>query len=107
MDVFTHQAAAEQLSRGAPGDWGTDEEVTIGFSRSGAVVTIYTNGFDTTDISGTHIDPDTCARSAKIGIYDDKSSFPFKGLFDMGWLFTRHLSPQEHLNWHKRLASPN
>ena len=71
MSLYTSQAAAFQVSTGAPGDIVIGTWRFVSFSRDGAVVTMYTNGEDVTTVAGTHVDPATAAaRNFYIGVND-------------------------------------
>lgn len=99
----TNQSGAVQTTVG--GTLTTGVWYTLGVSRDGAAVKIYANGVDVTSTSGTHIDPATSARSAKIGIYDNKVAFPFDGKIEFLRIFGGiALSASEHLAWHNALA---
>lgn len=99
----TYQAGANQSSRGETLD--VDTWYTIGVSRSGASVIFYQDGVEATTSSGTHINPATCARTAKVGIYDDKVSHPFDGKIEFLRIFGGiALSASEHLAYHNALV---
>lgn len=101
----TEQSGAGQPSYSAAGDIATDTWYTLGMSRDGASVKVYKNGVDITSVSATHIDPATSARSAKIGIYDDKLLLTFDGKIEFLRIFGGlALSDSEHLAWHNALA---
>ncbi len=101
----TYQVAAIQESSTAVGQITTGSWVTVGISRSGAAVTILKNGVDITDTSGSHINPVSSPRSAKIGIFDDKTSQPFDGKIEFLRIFGGiALSASAHLAYHNALA---
>jgi len=78
---YTYQAATSQYSAStAFAELDTWYHIVI--TRTGAVVKIYVDGVDVTDISGTHIDPDTSNNNVKIGVYDDGAFKPFSGYLD-------------------------
>lgn len=105
LSIFTYQLAANQqsftgLAAMAAGAW-----YTIGFSRAGASGRLYSNGVDVTVVPAVHIDPLTCARTAKIGIYDDLATRPFDGRIEFLRIFGGiALSASEHLAYHNALA---
>jgi len=77
---------------------------TIGVSRSN-VALVYKNGIDITVASEGVADPITCARSAKIGIYDNLINYPWDGKIEFLRIFGGlALSASEHLAWHNALA---
>ena len=87
------------------GDMVTGTWYTVGVSRDGAAARIYVNGVDEVRVEGTHINPLTSARSAKIGIHDDKASNPFDGQIEFLRIFGGiALSASEHLAYHNALA---
>ncbi len=92
----TNQAAAYQRSISSAGSIVAGAWYTLGFSRSGASVRIYINGLDDTPSAGSHIDPLTCARTAKIGIWDDLATYPFDGRIDNIIVYYRALDATEH-----------
>ena len=101
---FTSQVAAEQNTQSSAADIATGTWYTAGLSRSGTAVTLYKNGADVTSVSGTHTDPVTCARSAKIGIYDNKAGNPFDGKIEFFRIFGDIALPAEaHLWFHNQL----
>lgn len=92
----TNQAAATQLSTTAVGALVINTWYTLGVSRIGATVHLYRNGVDITDTFGVHINPLTCARSAKIGIYDDLAGQPFDGRMALLKVFNYALTSAQH-----------
>jgi len=103
--VTTAQALAQQDSSSPAGDIVVGNWYTIGMSRSGASIRLHKNGVDTTVVAGVHINPATCARSAKIGIWDDLATFPFDGRIEFLRIFRGiALTTSEHLAWHNALA---
>lgn len=101
---FTSQSGADQTSQGSAAGIATGSWYTVGITRDGASVTIYKNGVDDTDVVGTHINPATSARVAKIGIYDNLSDNPFDGKIEFLRIFSRALPASEHLAYHNALA---
>jgi hypothetical protein len=93
----TNQVAVRQFSISSVGSILVGNWYTVGFSRTGASIRIYVNGVDVTHSVGFHIDPLTCARSAKIGIYDNLFSYPFDGKIDHVIVFIRALTAADHL----------
>jgi len=105
LDMRTYQLAATQRTSTAIGSIVAGNWYTTGFSRSGAVVTIYRNGVEITAIIGVHIDPATCAREGFIGILHDRVQWPFDGKMEFLRVFGGiALSASEHLAWHNALA---
>ena len=98
--LYTNQALASQNTRSADGEIVANTWHTLGISRSGASATVYKNGVDITVEAGIHIDPLTCARSAKIGIYNDLASFPLVGQIRWVRFLKRALSEEEHMIAH-------
>lgn len=77
---------------------------TLGFSRSGTSGLICIDGADTTVGTPNLTDPATCSRSAKIGIYDNKSISPLDGKMEFLRVFGDiALSESDHLAWHNAL----
>jgi len=79
LAFWTWQAAAAQNSATATGIISLGSWYALGVSRNGASVRLYVNGIDLTDAVGTHINPLTSVRSAKIGVYDNLTIYPFDG----------------------------
>ena len=101
----TFQSGASQHSYSPGGELLAATWYTLGFSRDGAAVKVYINGIDKTEFGGTHINPVTCSRSVKIGIYDNKSSAPFDGKIEFLRIIGGvALSASEHLAFHNALA---
>ena len=100
IEFRTNQTAggAFQTTTSTAGDITTGSWFTIGFSRSGAVAKVYKNGVDVTNVSGTHVNPLTSARTAKIGIDDDKLASPYDGKMEYLMVYNRALSELEHMN---------
>lgn len=95
-----NQPTLENVKSISAGVWST-----IGFSRHGASVQLYNGGVAVSQTPGTHIDPATSARSAKIGIYANKSNFPIDGKMEFLRIFRGvALSTSEHLAYHNALA---
>ncbi|MBA7700187.1 hypothetical protein ES703_108896 [subsurface metagenome] len=104
--VATNQAAARQASTSSAGAIVPGLWYTVGFSRNGASIRIYINGVDDTPSPGSHIDPLTCARSAKIGIYDNLALYPFDGIIDHFIIYNRALDATEHKRHSERRYPP-
>ena len=69
MYFVTNQAAARQISIGTAGDIVVDTWRFVTFSRTGAAVTLTTNGVDATTTAGTHVNPATAAaRNFYVGV---------------------------------------
>jgi len=71
-----------------------------GMTRSGASVKIYIEGVDATDTAGVHVNPKTCSRTVKIGIYDTKVHVPFYGTMGEVLVYSRQLPASEILNYY-------
>lgn len=105
--VFTFQNLALQNTATRDNSVILNAWNTIGFSRDGASVRVYVNGVDVTNpaVTGVHINPETCARSAKIAIYDDLATFAYDGLIEFLRIFRGvALTASEHLAYHRALA---
>lgn len=103
----TFQSGASQESD-SYSDLLVGNSYTTGLSRSGATDILFCiNGVDRTSIVNPHTDPTTCSRSAKIGIWDDKSSFPFDGKMEFLYIFGGiALSTSEHKAIHENPYAP-
>lgn len=99
----SNQGAAHQYTYSAAGSLVANTWYTLGFSRSGASVKIYIDGADSTDITQALVNPATCARTAKIGTHDDKTTEPFGGKIGLLRIFNYALSPGQHLTMHEAL----
>lgn len=105
LALYTNQSTKSQQTTSAAGAITTATWYTIGASRSGASAQVFRNGVDITSGAGAHIDPATSARSAKIGICDDKATSPFDGKIEFLRIFGGiALSTSEHLAYHNALA---
>jgi len=101
--VATNQAGAGQATDSSAGDVLINNSYTLGFSRSGAAITIVKNGSDITATPGTHTDPLTCSRTTKIGIYDDKAANDFIGTMAFVAVFSKAKTVAEHLYIHNTM----
>ncbi len=102
---YTLQTDANQATFGVNNAVAIATHYTLGFSRDGKAVKLYINGVDDTLTSGTHINPLTSARTAKIGVYDDLSIYPFDGKIEFLRVFGGIALPASaHLAWHNALA---
>lgn len=105
IQFSTNNAPARQTSAAAPGSVVIGNWYTLGMSRTGASVRIYNNGLDVTTVVGVHVNPLTCARNARIGIYDNLAAEPMSGRMEfLRILRGVALQPSEHLAWHNALA---
>ncbi len=75
----TSQGAANQNTIGTSGELVINTWYLVGMSRIGADVYLYQNSVPTRSTIGVHIDPASCARTAKIGIRDNLITNPFIG----------------------------
>ncbi len=100
IELYTTQAGANQFSASSVGSIVAGTTYTVGISRIGASVRIYKNGVDVTSTAGSHTNPETCARTAKIGIADDKVTYPFNGLMVFMLGYSRSLTAPEQMNIH-------
>jgi len=98
--LLTSQFGIFQTTTSSPGSIIAATWYTIGCSRSGAIVSLFINGVEDTDVAGTHINPATCNRSAKIGIYDDLSIDSFDGKMGFIQIYRYALSAGQHLKIH-------
>jgi len=87
--------AANQDTSSSNGDIVATNWHTVGATRAGAAVKLYKNGVDVTSATNTHVNPTTCARTAKIGVYDDKVSNPLDGIIGEVCIYNRALTPIE------------
>uniref|UniRef100_A0A6M3XWW3 Putative lectin/glucanase superfamily protein n=1 Tax=viral metagenome TaxID=1070528 RepID=A0A6M3XWW3_9ZZZZ len=102
--VQTSQAGVDQQTQSSADDIVIDNWYTVGFSRSGASITLFKNGVDVTSAAGTHIDPASSTRSAYIGIYDGEAIYPWAGQIEFLRVFGGiALSASEHLAYHNAL----
>lgn len=105
IDFATNQLAASQTTISAVGEIVVANWYTVGMSRVVGAVTLFKNGVDVTAVPDIHENPLTCARSAKIGIYDTLLVAPFDGKIEFLRIFGGvALQPSEHLAWHRALA---
>jgi len=106
MDFFTSQSGPRQRSYSHTGDIATDTWATVGLTREGTSVKLYGDGVALTmDFSDTHLDPATCARTAKIGIRNDLATNPFDGKIEFLRIFGGIALPATaHLAYHNALA---
>lgn len=103
--IITNQLGTDQFSETAAGVIATGAWYTVGMSRDGASIIPFSNGVDVSFAAGVHIDPDSCARSAKIGIRNNLINDPFDGRIEFFRIFGGiALSASEHLAWHRALA---
>ena len=102
---YTNQAAASQNSRSTSGSIVINTIYTIAISRSGTDVLIYINGVASTATVGVHTDPVPSARRAKIGVYDDLTTWPLDGQIPFLRVYNRALSAGEHLQIHNELVT--
>lgn len=100
----TYQSGVNQATRTDTGIIiGT--RYTVGFSRDSADAVIYVNGVNKNYSAGTHINPTTSIRSARIGIRDNESSYPIDGEVEFIRIFKGiALSASEHLAYHNALS---
>ena len=103
LDFYTNQFGGAQKTTSAVDEVTTNTWYTVGVSRSGASVAIYKDGVDVTSAPDSHIDPDSSARSTKIGVHDDKSSFLLDGTISEVQFYDKALSTAGHLSIHNHL----
>lgn len=100
----TSQIDANQYSYSKIGSITAGTRFTVGMSRDGSSIKVFRNGIDITQTHGVHINPTTCVRTAKIGIWDNLSSWPFDGKIEFLRVFRGIALPAStHLAWHKTL----
>lgn len=105
LRFWTNQAGANQRTYTGAAEIAAGIWYTIGFSRNGADVRLYKNGVDITTGPAVHINPLTCARSAKIGVTDGLLWTGLDGRIEFLRIFGGvALSASEHLAWHNALA---
>lgn len=100
----TTQSGANQNTDTAASTIIAGVTYTLGISRSGAAALIYVEGSDATDTAGTHIDPATSSRTLKLGVYDNKSSYPHDGLISALYIYNRALDAAEMGDAHEELS---
>ncbi len=83
----TNQLDAGQTTRSNASISSTSVYYTAGFSRSGEEALIYIDGVEDVNIPATHTNPTTSARTAKIGIHDDKTQTPTDGKIEFLGVF--------------------
>lgn len=83
LQFYTYQGAASQTTYSDVGQILINTSYFVSLTRSGAACKTYKNVgatvTDITSVAGSHINPVTCARTTKIGIYDNKVYSPFIG----------------------------
>ena len=94
--IATYQGGASQFSKSAAATIAINTRYLVGFSRTGTSIIPYINGEDASDIVGTHTNPLTSARTAKIGIWDDKATLMFDGGIGLVRSESRSISAAEH-----------
>ena len=99
---ITNQATAFQYTDSFTGQVTTTAYYTVGISRSGTSVIPFIDGVNKRDIAGTHTNPLTSTRSAKVGIADNLIDNPFDGKIQFVMAYNRALSAGEHLDIHNR-----
>lgn len=106
--LYTSQTPTGQYSESAIAGGEAIEvgnSYTVGFSRTGDSVRVFKNGEDKTAVEGTHINPDSANRTAKIGVRNDLASWPYDGQISFLRVYKRALSAGEHLVMHNKLVS--
>lgn len=94
--VRTEQSGATQLTYATVGSISEGVNYTLGFKRVGASIRTYRDGVDNTNTIGTHANPATCARTAKIGVGDNLSSNPLNGRIEFLGIFGAALGTPFH-----------
>lgn len=97
--LFTNQDGATQQTIADEGAVTTNTWYTVGFSRSGAAVTLYVDGVDVNATPGNHTNPLTAARDFSIGLRNN-SSEDYDGTIAFVLVYNRALSTTEHLHIH-------
>lgn len=87
LRVRTYQVGANQLTRSSAASVTTATWYTLGCSRSGTSIKIYLDGSEDTDSAASHTNPVTCARTPKIGAYDDKTTSTLDGKIEFFRIF--------------------
>lgn len=105
VNFTTFQAGEYQLTQSLAGAITAGTWRTIGISRDGESAIIYVDGVDVNSVVGTHTNPTTSARSARIGIQDNETNNPFDGKIEFLRVFGGIALPASaHLAWHNALA---
>lgn len=105
LDFTTIQGAPAQTTQALAGALAINTWYTVGMSRSGAVVTLYRNGVDFTNVHGAHVNPLTRNTHAIIGGYGAGPTHSMDGKIEFLRVFGGiALSTSEHLAWHNVLA---
>jgi len=104
LNFNTSQSGVAQSTSSAAATIAVATWYTVGMSRTGAAAKVYINGVDATSAAETHQNPATCARSAKIGVYDNKVDDGVDGKIEFLRIFSLALSAKEHLAYHNALA---
>ena len=95
MDVYTNQSGASQRNLSSSGY--VDDKVRLyTVVRKGTAITFYRDAQEVPKSVTTAItDPASCARTAKLGIHDDKSQRGWNGLYIFFKAFSMALSQPE------------
>ena len=101
----TFQAAASQYSRTPVNFLVADTYYTLGLSRSGNSIRVFIDGADETTIVGVHVDPLANARTAKIGVYDDLTTYPLDGQISALKVFSYALNADQQMQKHINLSN--
>lgn len=102
----TSQAAAQQNNITPPGVVVPGQWYTLGVSRSGGDAFIYVNGVHSLSGPGGHVDPAPCARTLKIGIYDNLAGGPMDGTICDVKLYNTAFDEAQQLAHHQRYCVP-
>jgi len=104
IKAFLNQLGDYTALRSTASAVSTGAWYTIGFSRNGTSGKAFVNGIDKTGVVDTLTNSVTSTRTAKIGIFDDKSSYPFDGKMAFLRIFNYALSPEAHAAYHQELS---
>lgn len=94
INFSTNQGGVNQNTSSNAGGIPLSAWTLVTFARSGATVTIYSNGVDVTSSHGTHSNPASSADTFRLGHYNS-ANIHTNGAFDDLRVYTRTLSAHE------------
>ena len=103
INIRTFQSGAGQVTASAAGVVTTATWFTLGCTRNGVDCKVYKDGVDVNDVAGTHTDPLTSARTAKIGVHDNLATLPIDGKIAYLAIWNYALSVEQHAAYHQDL----
>lgn len=104
IEIRTNQSGLFQISDTAVGEVVVNNWYHIVGTREGTNGRLYKNGIDVTSLFGTHLDPTSSFKTAKIGRYDSAIYF-FNGTISSVCIYNYALSADE-IKLHYRQQSP-